>query len=1058
MADNNPETQDTLQAALDAIAPKAGHVVRWDTPAPDITAANFEYADLLKGSQLAQTVRAVVEKDGSALMYLATATSDDLNDGRALARLLGNRGETALLLQVHRSDIDGKLKGRAWPCAFDADASTSVDLENPLDAASVLGDLQEGLWSAGEAYQEQRLRDLLVSSVSKVRAAFLTADGVGAERSREVLALVGRALFTRFLIDRKILTVETAPYLWKKIGQDGELAFATPVNAAAVCQWLDDTFNGEFLPLPAGKSYRDYFDALVKEAAGALVPLGWICAKTDAGGQLPMWDRLDFSYIPVGTLSEVYEDYLREQSPTEARAKSVHYTPRHLVRMMVRQAMAGLPADRAATATVLDPAVGAAVFLSLAYRELARLRAKLDGEWPETGTLRHILYKQLRGMDVNGSALNLAALTLYLTAIELDANPVPPEKLRFHHRLAGTVLLHVGGHDEQELHADVLGSLRTQTGLNARFDVVIGNPPWTSLKPNGGAPIDLLTMPSKQLPGTVFSDRATEIARRCIAERLGLDAASQYTHPDRVPDLAFVWKAMEWAKPDGIITLVVHQRLLTKRSESWSSARQALLRCIQVDGILDASEFPNHQSLFWPSIEAPCCVLFARNRLPTAGHSSLLMTLTVEPVLQIRRQLRLDPNNTFRVLPEDFEQAPAGVIPRLKGCELDAALLERWHERRGSAQQARSDMPIRRLALSTVGTEIAKFATGDVMRGVKNGDKGAKEVDWLKDLPESTRFINVKRKDRQGGLLRIADLHDMFQAVPVKSHPHPEHIVPPMILLHQGGGALGDLRRVNLVEPDQQGTRVMFPFAFFGAPFSDTPQAWLHAKYVALWVNSCVTSYYAALTSTQFGFGIKTMLNEDLLNVPIPPLETVLERGLIDLQVVDSMFERLIRPDNLHSDSIDRWACGLLGLDAHEVQLIQDTLSVSYPVGEGRQSGKKWVTNSQVTKYAQQLMVELEEADDSIDVNAIKALTPHPLLNGWRFVFLPRHQRAHAFDAIDPQRLIASVREAYPSGQVWLKTDDGFVFGQMALLRNWLPSRACLAATHMLARIEEGFV
>lgn len=1054
MAENTQKT-DALQAALDAIAPKAGQVVRWDTSAQDVTDANFEYADLVKGSQLARTVRAVVEKDGSALMYVATATTDDATDGQALARLLGNRGETALLLQVHRSDDDGKLRGRVWPCAFDADASTTVDLENPFEAASVLGDLQEGLWSAGEAYQEQRLRDLLVSSISKVRAEFLNAPGIGAERSREVLALVGRALFTRFLIDRKILTLTTAPVLWGKMGQDGELAFATPTNAAAVCQWLDDTFNGEFLPLPAGRSYRNYFDALVKEAPEALSPLGWICAKTDAGGQLPMWDRLDFSYIPVGTLSEVYEDYVHEQSPTEARAKSVHYTPRHLVRMMVRQAMAGLPADRAASATVLDPAVGAAVFLSLAFRELARLRAKRDGIWPETSTLRHILYKQLRGMDVNGSALNLAALTLYLTAIELDANPVPPEKLRFHHRLVGTVLLHVGGNDDKELHASVLGSLRTRTGLDAQFDVVIGNPPWTSLKPNGGAPVDLLTMPNKDLPGTVFTDRATEIARRCITERLGPQAAAAYTHPDRVPDLAFLWKAMEWAKPEGIITLVVHQRLLTKRSDSWSSARQTLLRCVQVDGILDASEFPNHKPLFWPTIEAPCCVLFAKNRLPSVGHSSLLMTLTVEPVLQTRRQLRLDPCNTFRVSPEDFEQAPAGVIPRLKGCELDAALLERWNERCVSAPTARPDTPIRRLPLGTIGREIAEFAIGDVMRGVKKGDRGAKVVTWLQELPESTRFIDVKRKDRQGGLLRITDLHDTYQAGPVKSHPRQEHIVPPMLLLHQGGGDYGDLRRVNLIEPDSQRTRVMFPFAFFGAPFPDTPEAWLRAKYVALWANSCVASYYATLTSTQFGFGIKALLNEDLLNVPILPFDTANARGLIDEEFIEVMFDKLRQPSETQANTIDKWACSLLGLDTHENQLIQDTLSVSYPVGNGRRSGRAWVTNSQVVRYAQQLALELEEAADRIDVRAICALPPYELLKGWCFIFLPLHERGHRFDAVDPQYLVTKVREAYPSGQVWLDTDDGFVFGQMALLRNWLPSRACLVATNMLARIEE---
>ena len=135
--------------------------------------------------------------------------------------------------------------------------------------------------------------------------------------------------------------------------------------------------------------------------------------------------------------------------------------------------------------------------------------------------------------------------------------------------------------------------------------------------------------------------------------------------------------------------------------------------------------------------------------------------------------------------------------------------------------------------------------------------------------------------------------------------------------------------------------------------------------------------------------------------------------------------------------------------------MIQDTLSVSYPVGDGRRSGRTWVTNSQVIKYAQQLALELEEAKDAIDVNAICALPSYDLLKGWRFVFLPRHQRGHRFDSIDPQNLVTTVREAYPSGQVWVDTDDGFVFGQMALLRNWLPSRACLAATNMLARIEE---
>ena len=299
------------------------------------------------------------------------------------------------------------------------------------------------------------------------------------------------------------------------------------------------------MPLPARKGYEAYFSTLLKESPNALAPIGWIVGRTDVGGQLPMWDKLDFSHIPAGTLSEVYEDYARRKAPDEAQKTSVHFTPRHVARTMVRQTLAGLPPEEAASAKVLDPAVGAAVFLSLSYRELARLRAIRDnGQWPDTACLRSILYTQLQGLDINGDALNLAALTLYLTSIELDANPVPPQKLKFNQSLIGTVLRNVGDPGKKNSLNGKLGSLRDFPEFYGKFDIVVGNPPWTSTalavadcnktKGQGAAA-------SKDPLGDIVSAIANRRLRNSGVE------APHYSHPDKVPDLAFLWKATQLA-------------------------------------------------------------------------------------------------------------------------------------------------------------------------------------------------------------------------------------------------------------------------------------------------------------------------------------------------------------------------------------------------------------------------------------------------------------------------------------------------------------------------------
>ena len=157
----------------------------------------------------------------------------------------------------------------------------------------------------------------------------------------------------------------------------------------------------------------------------------------DSGWQLALpfgsvernWGTYDFAHVPVGLLSQVYESFAWKWEHQTAQETSVHYTPRNIAATLVDEAFTKLP--KAHEARVLDPACGASVFLVLAFRRLYQERWKETNQRPDTKAIREILNRQLTGFDISDSAIKLAALSLYLTAIELDPKPVPPEKLRF---------------------------------------------------------------------------------------------------------------------------------------------------------------------------------------------------------------------------------------------------------------------------------------------------------------------------------------------------------------------------------------------------------------------------------------------------------------------------------------------------------------------------------------------------------------------------------------------------------------------------------------------------
>lgn len=235
------------------------------------------------------------------------------------------------------------------------------------------------------------------------------------------------------------------------------------------------------------KDYSAYFDRLIRDRGDQVTrPLQAILGpdKPIAPGvsqrRLAAWD-LDFNHLPIGLLSETYEQMMARFDEDARRDTSVYYTPAHIAEYMVQEVMHRLPAG--ATARVVDPACGAGVFLVACFRKLAELYFSETGQRPTRAVLRGILEGQLTGFDTNPHAGTLAALALYLTALDLDPDPTPVEDLAFN-KLEGSVLIDVADPgSEPSAIEPMVGSLgaHVSDGYRDKFDLVIGNPPWTSL-------------------------------------------------------------------------------------------------------------------------------------------------------------------------------------------------------------------------------------------------------------------------------------------------------------------------------------------------------------------------------------------------------------------------------------------------------------------------------------------------------------------------------------------------------------------------------------------------
>lgn len=923
----------------------------------------------------------VVVHEDRPLLYvirndlLAQTPKGSRDDIARVVRTLACRGEGEYLAVVYPGELvvyplnlsTGNPKGFAI---------SGRDQRAPM----LVSDLASGFdFDHGSQKKQARanadaLHQLLFKLLTKVSTALRESGVLQASRDNDqVLPLVGRALFARFLIDRGIIN----PVTFQEIHQSSkpEDCFASPKLAALTCSWLDDKFNGELLPMfenphPEYKDYLEFFEQIYTHSDRVLHELSNILYRAPDGSlMLDLdWCGIDFAHVPVGLLSEVYEDYAHRFYKDDALRESVRFTPKHIAEFTVDQAFAGIDKAKRHCAKILDPAAGAGIFLVLSFQRLFAERWEAAGQRPDTIEIRKILQKQIRGFDINGSALTLAALSLYLTALELDAEPYPPEKLRFE-RLLGSVLFNMRQENEQfPYKGHVLGSLGPLGGGKEHigaYDLVIGNPPWTAWKGNEGRKIN---------------NHVTSMAKRILAEREGdanLDnLADEYEHNDNLPDVAFLWRAMEWAKKDGVgvIGLIVHGRLLFKRAAKGANMRGALFQSMHVTGILNGSEL----TAMWPSLNQPFCIIFARNEMPKPSSRFRFVTPALDMGTGGQYRMRFDHEASQPIDLSAVKQRPFLLKSLFRGGAFDVELIGRLVE-----MTLPTEVEIDEIESSGEDTAPARWipplavTIGDIWRdvgGLPSGQgfmpgKGQKTTELL-----ALRGKRLTTDDAPGLRVECVPLKlKKFTETELHRRRDPKIYCPPLVFVSEGFGETKNAIRSRIYIED---TPLIYSRNFYGFSTAGHPDSILLAKYLFVLTSSDLFSYFMLQTSAKYGVERRTILVEDIKAFPMIPVERLssAQRRSV-LKIADS----LSLADSRSWAHLNRWVTDLYELTNADSQVIEDTLATRMPYESSRNHALAETTKHEVEEFRKSIESVLSplftSVGDSISVKPVELPT-----------------------------------------------------------------------------------
>jgi len=829
----------------------------------------------------------------------------------------------------------------------------------------------------------------------------------------DVLSFLGRALFFRFLWDRKIVRSSELPSVCPQAESFGD-CFCNVENSVETCRWLDETFNGDLLPFSGG--YTDVFSQANEQTGGKLflhllaILLGWKYAGKEAFQLTIDWGDLDFEHIPIGVLSQVYENFSKIWDPQQRKQISAYYTPKNIARYLVDDAFEGVTDKK--NARILDPSCGAGIFLVLAFRKLVAARWEHDDKRPDTKAIQSILYNQLCGFDVSESALRLAALSLYITAIELNEFPRPPESLKFIEPLQGIVLHNHRQTEERDAKGFVLGSLRPELSkdFNGCFDVVIGNPPWSRLR------------------GDKEEDKAhnatfTELTRQILTDRGLEDIAQTYRNPDNNPDLPFLWGSIQWAKPGGIIAMALPGRIFLKQTDSGTQAFNAIVQGIEITGILNGSNLSD--SAVWPGMNQPFMLFFARNRVPDTNHHFHFVSPLFERNLNDKGRIRIDYQSAQPVAASEVVKDSRLLKTLAVGTALDVEVVRKLDELEWPTVKSYWKPP-------------DLYSGLGYNRSPKRDQSDASFMHGLLDFtpPANGEFaVNLKRlsefKHSKAHMPRRIELY-----------------TPPLLIVPESPGR-------SLFAPKSWIVRkpIVFPSSYYGFSAHSSKEASLVIALLHLITHTELFRYHVLMTSSKMGAERRAFLKTNIEKFPFPTIDVLPKRQRKRAVKLSGQLETTTKKP---WKEINDFIFDLYGLDEYDRQVVKDTLEVAEPFKEAKDRAnafpKETERNAFYIELQRLLAPSFDITNEKLSVDEVE-IARQDIHSPWHFFAVSSTATSASLTQSMQKRLISQITAAANKtgcSRVVVHEKERLLVGIIGQYRYWTLSRARLCAVDIM--------
>ncbi len=266
--------------------------------------------------------------------------------------------------------------------------------------------------------------------------------------------IIGRLLFTRYLIDRKV------KIRYFKNNNDFKKALEDKNKKLLYkhFEYLKTKFNGDLFPV-SDKEKEQINDKHLK------ILFDLFSGAEIESGQQSLFETYNFKIIPVELISEVYERFMGKE---KQRKEGAYYTPSFLVDYILEKTVKE-HLEKNNSCRVFDPSCGSGIFLVETLRCIIEKNLNKNGKISKDKLIK-IVKENIFGVDKDESAINLSVFSICLTLLDY-IEPKDITKFRFEKLKDRNLFAEDFFNTEREFNEKI-----------KKIDFILGNPPWGSDK------------------------------------------------------------------------------------------------------------------------------------------------------------------------------------------------------------------------------------------------------------------------------------------------------------------------------------------------------------------------------------------------------------------------------------------------------------------------------------------------------------------------------------------------------------------------------------------------